>query len=86
MTTRKASSITLKGTAARGFMFGMYQDRIDKLETALKALMTERRALRSYAAALGMNLPWERKHELGMEHLRLEKEARTACAAAGFRL
>jgi hypothetical protein len=58
------------------------------LRTAINALMAERRALRSFAAALGMpnEVSRSRRHELILEHLRLEGEARHACRTAGFEL
>lgn len=34
----KGTTINLKGNAARGFMIGMYQDKIDKLEASNAAL------------------------------------------------
>lgn len=35
---KKGTTINLKGSAARGFMFAMYQERIDKLEAENAAL------------------------------------------------
>lgn len=55
---------------------------------AINALMAERRALRSFAAALGIRsqVPRSRRLELSQEHLRMEGLARRACKAAGFEL
>lgn len=62
-----------------------------RLRVALDALMAERRALRSFAAGLGIRaglfcgeLTRERLAQLGQEHLRLEGVARQACADAGI--
>lgn len=61
---------------------------VGQLMRVIAALMAERRALRSFTAALGMpgQVSRERLWELSRERLRLEGEARAACAAAGFRL
>lgn len=58
------------------------------LRAAVNALMTERRALRAFAAALGMpsQVSRSQRHELGQEYLRMESEARQTCRAAGFEL
>jgi hypothetical protein len=59
---------------------------VDGLRVAINALMLERRTLRAYAAALGMSMPHSRRHELAQELLRMEREARRACRAAGIEL
>jgi hypothetical protein len=66
----------------------MSTQRETELLAAINALMLERRALRSFAAALGVRsqVPRARRHELGQEFLRLEGEARRACRAVGIDL
>lgn len=63
-------------------------DELALFRAAINALMAERRALRSFAAALGIRsqVPLSRRLELSQEHLRLEGIARRACKTAGFEL
>ena len=72
----------------KGQIHCAYMAQASAFRAVINALMAERRALRSLAAAYGMSGQVSRVRlcELGKEHLRLECEARRACAAAGIEL
>ncbi len=65
-----------------------YKAQDSAFRAVINALMAERRALRSLAAAYGMRDQISRAQlcELGQKHRQLEGEARAVCMAAGIEL